>query len=178
MGLFDWLKRKKSRDTIHVTLEGGEKRIRLDLPEFIQGVESGQRVRMRADSGDYWHLFKTDETDDRYNDQGGIDIGLVRDEMSPSRWYDIRRRYGKDVPGESSGNFRCPLGKAHFIVRGGYAKGSEGPGFLVPEWLEYDVYIPDAVGAFSIKITYTGSRDLFKQGRRAAIDWMLKSMKG
>lgn len=43
------------------------------------------------------------------------------------------------MPGESPGNFRCPLGKAHFIARQGYDRGSEGPGSLVPEWLEFDI---------------------------------------
>lgn len=177
MGIFDWLKRGKS-GTIQVTLEGGGKTVRLDLPSFVQSIESDERIKMSPDSGDYWHFFKSDETDDRYNDQGGIDIGFVRDDMSPSRWYDTRIRYGKDVAGESPGSFRCPLGEAHFIVRGGYAKGSEGSGFLVPEWLEYDIYIPNAIGAFSMKITYTGSRDLFKHGRRDAVNHMVKSMEG
>ncbi len=177
MGLFDWLKRGETGDTIGVTLEGGGKEVNLRLPSFVQGVESGKRVRMSADSGDYWHLFKTDETDDRYNDQGGIDIGLVHDDMSLSRWYDIRRRYGKDISGESPGSFSCPLGEAHFIVRGGYAKGPEGAGFLVPEWLEFDIYIPDAIGSFAVKITYTGSRERFRQDRRAAVMQMVKSMK-
>ena len=160
-----------------VTLEGGGKVLSLELPQFVRGVERGTRVKMSLDSGDYWHLFETDETDDRYNDQGGIEIGLVSDDISPSRWYDIRRRYGKDVIGQSPGSFCCPLGEAHFIVRGGYAKGSEGSGFLVPEWLTYDIYIPDAVGGFSVKITFTGSRELFRQDRRDAVNAMVQSMK-
>jgi hypothetical protein len=178
MGQFDGFRRGNGGGDIKVTLEAGGQVLSLDLPSFVRGVESGTRIKMSPGSGDYWHLFKTDETDDRYDDQGGIDMGLVRDDMSPGRWLDIRKGYGKDVEGESPGSFRCPLGEAHFIVRGGYAKGSEGSGFLVPEWLAYYIYIPNAVGGFCVKISFTGSRELFRQGRRSAIDSIAKSMKG
>jgi hypothetical protein len=123
MGQFDGFRRGNGGGDIKVTLEAGGQVLSLDLPSFVRGVESGTRIKMSPGSGDYWHLFKTDETDDRYDDQGGIDMGLVRDDMSPGRWLDIRKGYGKDVEGESPGSFRCPLGEAHFIVRGGLREG-------------------------------------------------------
>jgi hypothetical protein len=177
MGLITWLTGRRDGAVFPVTLEGGGKLVRVELPAFVQGVARNARVRMNPDSANSWQLFKTDETDDRYNDQGGIDVGLVRDRESPTEWYALRRRYGKDVPGQSPGTFHCRLGEAHFIVRGGYAKSPDGPGFLVPEWLEYDIYIPDAIAGMSVKMNYTGSRRLFEQGRRSAVDSMVRSLK-
>lgn len=85
MGLLDWFKRRKAGDTITMTIEGGGEIVTLDLPCFIQRAEPGGQVKMSADSGDYWHLFMTDKTDDRYNDQGGIDIGFACESMPVNR---------------------------------------------------------------------------------------------
>lgn len=161
----------KDANTLGVVIVGGDNTVKIQIPSFVQDIENNERVRMDIDSGDYWYLFRTDETDDRYNDQGGIDIGLVHDNMSATEWYDIRRRYGQVISGHPPGSFHCPLGKAHLTVRGGTHD------FLVPEWLQFDIYIPNAIGSFSAKISYTGSRKLFKQGRGAAIVQMVKSIK-
>lgn len=165
---------------VHVKLLGGDKSLTIDLPDFVQGLRSPDSgtpapVKMGRDSGDYWRKFTTDERDSRFGDVGNIDIGFVKEDMSAARWLDVRRRYGKDVPGEEPGSYRCGLGEVHFIVRGGYAKGPDGPGFWVPEWCEYDIFIPGALAPYSIKITFVGSRDLFRQGRREAIDAIVKT---
>lgn len=163
-----------------VELLGGEKSLTIDLPDFVRDLPTRDaiapiRVKMEYDSGDYWHQFNTDERDSRFGDVGCIEIGFVKEDKSVSRWLQARRAYGKDVPGQEPGSYRCGLGEVHFIVRGGYEKGPDGPGFWVPEWCEYDIYIPDALSPYSVKATFVGSRDLFRESRCEAIDAMVKA---
>ncbi len=178
---FPFHKFLRRHEPVRVELVGGDKSLTIELPDFVVAAvpvrDFGKpyHVRMERDSGDYWHKFSTNECDDRYRDVGCIDIGFVKEEISVSDWLNIRRRYGKDVPGDGPGSYDCALGVAHSIVRGGYSEGPDGPGFLVPEWCEYDIYIPKALAPYSVKITFVGSRSLFHDCGRAAIDSMLKN---
>ena len=147
--------------------------LQVELPAFVR---EQPRIEMERDAGGFRRFIETDEQDQCYGTKGGVELAFVEDDGSFRRWSEAIRRIGKDVPeARATARFRCRLGPARSIVRGGWERGHGLPGFLVTGWCRYYVYVPHGIGTHSLEVTFTGSWELFREERRKAMDAMVKT---